>query len=503
MRRSGKKLTTKTRKNEKFLDQERSESLATHTENDQSAISRVKSATPSTAASASCLQYSTQIPPIKELLNAAGGEDLGHGYPAGSQSDEFLSKPKKSTLHSLLNESHSAAIINMGTPLRRTHSSEEVRSSGERNILLPKPGGKANGTEPSAFQSQRPTFRALTVSAMPAHGFTEGTGENPRQGANNAELLSIVQQLKKQADTTQELIKQLEQKFQTGDRGNEETENAKSNGEKREEHMPHAVGVILHSLMHSVKEELQIADLLEVRQTLMSDFHSREKRGIGGRIVEQDMKRVMSQPVTPTRSLEASETTVANTLNSWKSNYEITNKDISGVPYGMIPRRNPVMTDMHWRFRGMPPAGLGMVAIPGVHNGHGIPGLAVAPGVPRMPGMMNMPIIPNRPEMHPLAMGGDPQTTGQAALIANGGRKQFEMEIEGKLRVHKESNEKLSNIASHKKRKRRGNENLQCIRCGARDTPEWRGGPDGKRTLCNACGLSYAKAMKKQKPTAT
>ncbi|KAF9510209.1 hypothetical protein BS47DRAFT_1300438, partial [Hydnum rufescens UP504] len=29
----------------------------------------------------------------------------------------------------------------------------------------------------------------------------------------------------------------------------------------------------------------------------------------------------------------------------------------------------------------------------------------------------------------------------------------------------------------------------QCSSCGSRDTPEWRRGPDGPRTLCNACGL--------------
>ncbi|KAF8340482.1 GATA zinc finger-domain-containing protein [Cantharellus anzutake] len=36
----------------------------------------------------------------------------------------------------------------------------------------------------------------------------------------------------------------------------------------------------------------------------------------------------------------------------------------------------------------------------------------------------------------------------------------------------------------------------QCNSCGSRDTPEWRRGPEGPRTLCNACGLHYAKVMK-------
>ncbi|EEB87005.1 hypothetical protein MPER_15845, partial [Moniliophthora perniciosa FA553] len=38
----------------------------------------------------------------------------------------------------------------------------------------------------------------------------------------------------------------------------------------------------------------------------------------------------------------------------------------------------------------------------------------------------------------------------------------------------------------------------RCHSCNIRETPEWRRGPDGARTLCNACGLHYAKLMRKQ-----
>ncbi|KAM6513351.1 hypothetical protein FALCPG4_015780 [Fusarium falciforme] len=38
----------------------------------------------------------------------------------------------------------------------------------------------------------------------------------------------------------------------------------------------------------------------------------------------------------------------------------------------------------------------------------------------------------------------------------------------------------------------------QCHNCNRVDTPEWRRGPDGARTLCNACGLRYAKFKKQQ-----
>jgi hypothetical protein len=32
---------------------------------------------------------------------------------------------------------------------------------------------------------------------------------------------------------------------------------------------------------------------------------------------------------------------------------------------------------------------------------------------------------------------------------------------------------------------------LYCHMCNTRETPEWRSGPDGPRTLCNACGLNW------------
>ncbi|KAH7190484.1 hypothetical protein DER44DRAFT_816049 [Fusarium oxysporum] len=38
----------------------------------------------------------------------------------------------------------------------------------------------------------------------------------------------------------------------------------------------------------------------------------------------------------------------------------------------------------------------------------------------------------------------------------------------------------------------------RCHKCGRTQTPEWRRGPDGMRTLCNACGLHYAKVKRKR-----
>ncbi|KAJ7766816.1 white collar 2 type of transcription factor [Mycena metata] len=45
------------------------------------------------------------------------------------------------------------------------------------------------------------------------------------------------------------------------------------------------------------------------------------------------------------------------------------------------------------------------------------------------------------------------------------------------------------------------NEQHVCITCGRTDSPEWRKGPLGPKTLCNACGLRWAKQTKVQKLT--
>jgi hypothetical protein len=34
-----------------------------------------------------------------------------------------------------------------------------------------------------------------------------------------------------------------------------------------------------------------------------------------------------------------------------------------------------------------------------------------------------------------------------------------------------------------------------CLNCGSCETPQWRCGPLGPRTLCNACGVRYKKGL--------
>lgn len=38
---------------------------------------------------------------------------------------------------------------------------------------------------------------------------------------------------------------------------------------------------------------------------------------------------------------------------------------------------------------------------------------------------------------------------------------------------------------------------MECQHCSSSRTPEWRRGPNGSRTLCNACGLYYSKLVKR------
>src|SRR5262249_5014044 len=41
---------------------------------------------------------------------------------------------------------------------------------------------------------------------------------------------------------------------------------------------------------------------------------------------------------------------------------------------------------------------------------------------------------------------------------------------------------------------------LFCRQCGIRETPQWRKGPAGPRTLCNKCGIRYFKSLPQQTP---
>ena len=40
-----------------------------------------------------------------------------------------------------------------------------------------------------------------------------------------------------------------------------------------------------------------------------------------------------------------------------------------------------------------------------------------------------------------------------------------------------------------------GARRLTCSNCATHQTPQWRCGPGGPRTLCNACGVRYKKGL--------
>ena len=58
--------------------------------------------------------------------------------------------------------------------------------------------------------------------------------------------------------------------------------------------------------------------------------------------------------------------------------------------------------------------------------------------------------------------------------------------------------DKDSRNREDKKKKLKVADEYVCTDCGTLDSPEWRKGPNGPKTLCNACGLHYAKLTRKQ-----
>ncbi|GLI66079.1 hypothetical protein VaNZ11_009798 [Volvox africanus] len=46
----------------------------------------------------------------------------------------------------------------------------------------------------------------------------------------------------------------------------------------------------------------------------------------------------------------------------------------------------------------------------------------------------------------------------------------------------------------------KGSDATICRECGTDKTPQWRCGPEGPRTLCNACGVRYTKSLGKARP---
>ncbi|KAI8993725.1 hypothetical protein BDB01DRAFT_847567 [Pilobolus umbonatus] len=81
-------------------------------------------------------------------------------------------------------------------------------------------------------------------------------------------------------------------------------------------------------------------------------------------------------------------------------------------------------------------------------------------------------------------------------------RRSSEFQVNYELAEHNNADtwhNKLSGNNGNRQRKRGKRAAFQgrCHSCNISETPEWRRGPDGARTLCNACGLHYAKLSRK------
>ncbi|EPE29348.1 Glucocorticoid receptor-like (DNA-binding) [Glarea lozoyensis ATCC 20868] len=81
------------------------------------------------------------------------------------------------------------------------------------------------------------------------------------------------------------------------------------------------------------------------------------------------------------------------------------------------------------------------------------------------------------------------ENTGKSAAY-------YDHEAQNNVYMHDPKGEVFGGPES-KKRRGRAAPPGRCHSCNRAETPEWRRGPDGARTLCNACGLHYAKLTRK------
>ncbi|CAE7057176.1 unnamed protein product [Rhizoctonia solani] len=85
---------------------------------------------------------------------------------------------------------------------------------------------------------------------------------------------------------------------------------------------------------------------------------------------------------------------------------------------------------------------------------------------------------------------GPSNTAGSAANLARRGS------------IAEESSEPTTEAGRTRKKPKKVHstqEQYVCVTCGRTDSPEWRKGPLGAKTLCNACGLRWAKRNTKRK----
>ena len=82
--------------------------------------------------------------------------------------------------------------------------------------------------------------------------------------------------------------------------------------------------------------------------------------------------------------------------------------------------------------------------------------------------------------------------------------QEFYKEFVSSENMFSEAIKKIDQIHKKKRnrnRKRKHKKKIEkiCVECQTKETPEWRSGPNGYATLCNACGLRAAKRKKIEK----
>ncbi|KAJ5161281.1 Zinc finger NHR/GATA-type [Penicillium capsulatum] len=90
-------------------------------------------------------------------------------------------------------------------------------------------------------------------------------------------------------------------------------------------------------------------------------------------------------------------------------------------------------------------------------------------------------------------------TQEQALAEQMAQRKAYKSGEDEHMAMYQEEFKGAGGFAGADSKKRRGKAAPpgRCHSCNRAETPEWRRGPDGARTLCNACGLHYAKLTRK------
>ncbi|EXJ87317.1 hypothetical protein A1O3_04276 [Capronia epimyces CBS 606.96] len=82
--------------------------------------------------------------------------------------------------------------------------------------------------------------------------------------------------------------------------------------------------------------------------------------------------------------------------------------------------------------------------------------------------------------------------------ISTGGNSPALIRGDAGIEIPFEKNEARYSYADKRQKKVKSADEYVCTDCGTLDSPEWRKGPNGPKTLCNACGLRWAKKEKKK-----